>query len=149
MILFTSVIVVRDTIVKENLVIIGSARGSGTNYDKIVPDNSAPDRYYTGEEYPALNDAQKKGLKLKIAKRGHKSKVKHGCPSGGGGGNKVNMELSKRSIKALVLALASQAGYSEGTDTTSDTESKDGEDKKSAKRQRSNITNKALTWRKN
>ena len=27
----------------------GSARGSGTNYDKIVPDNSVPDRYYTGE----------------------------------------------------------------------------------------------------
>ena len=26
---------------------IGSARGSGTNYDKVVPDNSVPDRYYT------------------------------------------------------------------------------------------------------
>ena len=38
----------------------GSARGSGTNYDKIVPDNSVPDRYYTGEEYQALNDAKKK-----------------------------------------------------------------------------------------
>ena len=42
----------------------GSARGSGTNYDKIFPDNSVPDRYYSGEEYQALNDAQKKGLKL-------------------------------------------------------------------------------------
>ena len=27
----------------------GSARGSGTNYDKVVPDNSVPGRYYTGE----------------------------------------------------------------------------------------------------
>ena len=27
----------------------GIARGSGTNYDKVVPDNSVPDRYYTGE----------------------------------------------------------------------------------------------------
>ena len=71
----------------------GSARGSGTNYDKIVPNNSVPDRYYTGEEYQALNDAQKKGLKLKRAKRGHKSRVKHGHPSGGDGGNRVNMEL--------------------------------------------------------
>ena len=123
----------------------GNARGSGTNYDKIIPDNSVPDRYYTGEEYQALNDAQMKVLKLKRAKRGHKSKVKHGRPSGGGGGNKVNMELSKRSIKALVSALASQAGDSKGTDTTSDTESKDGEDKKSAKRQSSNSTNKDLT----
>ena len=35
----------------------GSARGSGTNHDKVVPDNSVPDRYYTGEEYQALNDA--------------------------------------------------------------------------------------------
>ena len=69
----------------------GSARGSGTNYDKIVPDNSVPERYYTGEEYQALNDAQKKGLKFKRAKRGHKSKVKQGCPSGGGGGNKVKI----------------------------------------------------------
>ena len=25
--------------------------GSGTNYKKVVPDNSVPDRYYTGEEY--------------------------------------------------------------------------------------------------
>ena len=71
----------------------GSARGSGTYYDKIVPNNSVPDRYYTGEEYQALNDSQKKGLKLKRANRGHKSKVKHGRPSGGGGGNKVKMEL--------------------------------------------------------
>ena len=59
------------------------------------------------------------------------------------------MELSKRSIKALVSALASQSGDSEVTDPTLDTESKDGEDKKSAKRQRSNSTNKALTRRKN
>ena len=27
----------------------GSARGSGTNYDKVVPENSVPNRYYTGE----------------------------------------------------------------------------------------------------
>ena len=127
----------------------GSAGGSGTNYDKIVSDNSVPDCYYNGEEYQSLNDAQKKGLKLKRAKRGHKSKVKHGRPYGGGGGNKVKMELLKRSIKALVSALASQAGYSEGADPTSDTESKDGEDKKIAKRQRSNSTNKALTRSKN
>ena len=128
---------------------IGSARVSGTNYDKIVPDNSVPDRYYTGEEYQALNDAQKKGLKLKIAKRGYKSKVKHGRPSGGGGENKVKMELSKRSIKALFSALASQAVDSEGTNPTSVTESKDREDKKSAKRQSSNSINKALSRRKN
>ena len=127
----------------------GSARGSGTNYDKIVPDNIVPDRYYTGEEYQALNDAKKKGLKLKRAKRDHKSNVTHGRPSGGGGGNTVKMELSKHSIKALVSALASKAGDSEGTDPTSDTEIKDGEDKKSAKSQRSNSTNKALTRSKN
>ena len=49
----------------------GIARGSGTNYYKVVPDNSVPNRYYTGEEYQALNDAQKKELKLKRSKRGH------------------------------------------------------------------------------
>ena len=59
------------------------------------------------------------------------------------------IEQSKRSIAALVLALASQAGYSEGTDPSLDTERKDREDKKSAKRQKSNHTNKALTRRKN
>ena len=31
-----------------------SARGSGTNYEEIVPDNSVPDRYYTDEEYQAM-----------------------------------------------------------------------------------------------
>ena len=56
----------------------------------------------------ALNDAQKKGLKLKRAKRGHKPKVKHGCPPSGGR-NKLKMELSKHSIAALVSDLASQA----------------------------------------
>ena len=127
----------------------GSARGSGTNYAKVFPDNSVPGRYYTGEEYQALNDAKKKGLKLKIAKRGHKPKVKHGRQSGGGGGNKLKMEFPKHSIAALVSALASQAGDLEGTDPTSDTEGKDEEDKKSAKRQKSNCTNKALTRRKN
>ena len=60
---------------------------------KVVPDNSVPDRYYTGEEHQDLNDAQKKGLDLKRAKRGHKSKVKQGRTSGGGGGNKFKMEL--------------------------------------------------------
>ena len=127
----------------------GSARGSGTNYDNVVPDNSVPDRYYTAEEYQSLNDAQKKGLKIRRAKRGHKPKVNHSRPSGGDGENKGKMELPKRSISALVSSLASQAGDSEGTDPTSDTESKDREDKKSAKRQKSNRTNKALTRRKN
>ena len=88
---------------------IGIARGSGTNYDKVVPDNSVPDRYYTGEEYQSLNDAQKKGIKLNRAKIGNKPKVKHGRPYSGGG-NKLNMELSQRSIAALVLALDSHVG---------------------------------------
>ena len=71
----------------------GGGGGSGTNYKKVVPDNSVPYRYYTIEEYQALNDVQNKGLKLKRANRGHKPKVKHGrTPSGGG--NKLNMELS-------------------------------------------------------
>ena len=61
----------------------------------------------------------------------------------------MKMELSKRSIAALVLALASQAGDSEGTDPTLETERKDGEDNKIAKRQNSNRTNKALTRRNN
>ena len=87
----------------------GGGVGSGTNYDKVVPDNSVPDSYYTGEEYQALNYAQKKGIKLKRANRGHKPKVKHvRTPSGGE--NKLKMELSKRSIAALVSALASQTG---------------------------------------
>ena len=71
----------------------GSARGSGTNYDKVVPDNSVPDRYYNVEEYQDLNDAQKNGINPKRAKRVHTPKVKHGCPSGGGGGNQLKMEL--------------------------------------------------------
>ena len=28
---------------------IDSARGSGTNYGTVVPENSVPDRYYTGK----------------------------------------------------------------------------------------------------
>ena len=80
----------------------GSARGSGINYDKVVPDNNVPDRYHTGEEYQALNDTQKKGIKIKRSKRGHKPKVKHGRPSGGGGGNKLKMELSQCSIAFCV-----------------------------------------------
>ena len=86
----------------------GSAgvKGQGTNYDKVVTDNSVPDHYYTGEEYQALNDSQKKGLDIKRSKRGHKTKVKHGRPPSGGK-NKLNMEFSKRFIVALVQALAS------------------------------------------
>ena len=91
---------------------------------------------------------QKKGLKIKIYKRGHKTKLKHNRPSSCVR-NKLNMELSKRSIAALVSALASQARDLEGTEPTSDTEIKDGEDKKSVKRQKSNHTNKALTRSKN
>ena len=74
-----------------------------------MPRNSVPNLYYTGKEYQALNDTQKKGLKLKISKRGHNPKVKHGRPPSGGG-NKLKIELSNRSIAALVLALASQDG---------------------------------------
>ena len=99
--------------------------GLGTNYDKVVPDNSVPNRYYTGEEYQALNDAQKKEIKLKRSNRGHKPKVKHRRPPSGGG-NELNMELSKPSIAGLVFSLASQTGDTESTDPTSDTEIKDG-----------------------
>ena len=126
----------------------GGVKESGTNYDKFVSENSVPDRYYTGEEYQALNDAQKKELKLKRSKRGHKPKVKHGRPPSHGG-NKLKMEFSKRSIAGLVLALASQAGDLGGADPISGTESRDGEDKKISKRQDSNCTNKALTQHKN
>ena len=126
----------------------GGGKGAGTNYEKVIPDNSFPDQYCTGEEYQALNDTQKKGLKLKISIRGHKPKVKHSRPHSGGG-NKLNMELSKRSIADLSLYLASQTGDAESTDPTSETYSKDEEYKKSAKRQKSNCTNKALTRRKN
>ena len=66
---------------------------------------------------------------LNRSKRGHKTKVKYGGPPSGGG-NKLKMEFSKCSIAALVSDLASQAGDSEGTNPNSDTESKDGEDKK-------------------
>ena len=127
----------------------GGGGGSGTNYKKTVPDNSVPDRYYTGEEYQALNDTQKKGIKLKRANRIHKPKIKHGrTPSGGE--NKLKMELSKSYIAALVSALVSQTGDTESTDPTSDTESKDGEvPMKSAKIQKSNLTNKSLLRRKN
>ena len=72
----------------------GGGGGSGTNYNKVFPDNSVPDHYYTGEEYQYLNDAQKKGLKLNRANRGYKPKVKHGrTPSGNG--NKLKMEIFK------------------------------------------------------
>ena len=77
----------------------GGGKGAGTNYEKHLPDNSVPNRYYTGEEYQSLNDAQKKGLKLKRSNRGHKPKVNHGRPPSGGG-NKLKMELSKRSVAA-------------------------------------------------
>ena len=127
----------------------GDGVGLGANYNKVFPDESFSNQYYTVEEYQALNDAQNKGIKLKRASRRHNPKLKHGhTPSGGG--NKLKMELSKRSIAALVSALASQAGDTESTDPTSDTESKDGEvPMKSAKRQKSNRTNKALLLRKN
>ena len=35
----------------------GGGKLLGTNYDKFVPDNSVPNRYYTGEEYQAVNDS--------------------------------------------------------------------------------------------
>ena len=98
----------------------GGGGGLGTNYKKVVPDNSVFDRYCIGEEYQALNEAQKKGLKIKRANRGHKPKVKHGRPPSGCE-NKLKMELSKRSIAALVSALASQTWDTESTDPTADT----------------------------
>ena len=127
----------------------GGGGRSGTNYEKFVPDNSVPKRYYTGEEYQALNDSQKKGLKLKRANRGHNHKVEHGrTPSGGK--KKLNMELSKPSIAALVSALASQTGDTESTKPTPDTEIKYGEvPMKRVIGQKSNHTNKALLLRKN
>ena len=98
----------------------GGGGGSGTNYKKVFLNNTVPDRYCTGEEYQALNYAQKKGIKLKRANRGENPKAKHvRTPSGGG--NKSKMELSKIFIAALVSALGSKTGDTESNDLTSDT----------------------------
>ena len=56
----------------------GDGGGLGTKYDKVVPGNSVPNRYYTVEEYQALNDTQKKGIKIKRSNIGNNHKVKHG-----------------------------------------------------------------------
>ena len=61
----------------------------------VEPDMSVPDRYYKHNEYVKLTQAQKLGLKMKRAKRGHKPSAK----------NKQEANLSKRSIKAIASAI--------------------------------------------
>ena len=71
---------------------------------------SMEDRYYNKSEYDQLTGAQKKGLKLKREKRGHKPgrKDSPSTKGGKGGGNKgkSKLQLSKRDISAIATAVA-------------------------------------------
>ena len=68
------------------------------------------DHYYKKGEYDQLTGAQKKGLKLKQEKRGHKLGRKDSSSTKGGkvGGNKgkSKLQLSKRDISAIATAVA-------------------------------------------
>ena len=73
-------------------------------------DLSLEDHYYNKSEYNQLTGAQKKGLKLKWEKCGHKPgrKDSPSTKGGKGGGNKgkSKLQLSKRDISAIATAVA-------------------------------------------
>ena len=73
-------------------------------------DLNVEDRYYKKGEYNQLTGAQKKGLKLKQEKRGHKLGRKDSTATKGGKvrGNKGKnkLQLSKRDISAIATAVA-------------------------------------------
>ena len=86
------------------------------------PDISVENHYYKKSEYDQLTGLQKKGLKLKWEKRGHKPGRKD-SPStrgGKGGGNKgkSKLQLSKRDISAIATAVAAvqQDGVAESSE---------------------------------
>ena len=68
------------------------------------------DHYYKKSEFDQLTGAQKKGLKLKQEKRGHKPGRKDSTSTKGGkvGGNKgkSKLQLSKRDISAIASTVA-------------------------------------------
>ena len=73
-------------------------------------DLSVEDRYYKKSEYDQLTGAQKKGLKLKREKHGHKLGRKISTSTKGGKvrGNKgkSKLQLSKRDISAIATTVA-------------------------------------------
>lgn len=116
--------------------------GGGDGGGETEADLTVKDRYYTKAEYDKLTPAEKVGLKLKRKKRGHVpgSRNGKGGSGGGTGGGKSKVDLSARTIKALVSAVTKSQ-----EETASDTEDESESDEEPPmKKPRKNRDNKAL-----
>ena len=107
------------------------------------PDFSIEDRYYTRDEYKKLTAAQRLGLRLKRKKRGAPK------GKGGQGGKRRKLDISPKSVKAIVSALKScdldDDEKSATKDETKDESSDSSEDEAPKKRMKGNRNNKALS----
>ena len=89
-----------------NLQVAAIHQGSNDHYTDL----NVEDRYYKKGRYDQLTGAQKKGLKVKREKRGHKpgrkdsTATKRGKVRGNKG--KTKLQLSKRDISAIATAVA-------------------------------------------
>ena len=77
---------------------LASVSTNATETSDSAPDMSVADRYYNKDEYKKLTAAQKHGLKIKRAKRGHKSSPQKKSHTS-------KFKLTKRQIKAVVSQL--------------------------------------------
>ena len=107
------------------------------------PDFSIEDRYYTRDEYKKLTAAQRLGLRLKRKKRGAPK------GKGGQGGKRCKLDISPKSVKAIVSALKScdldDDDKSATKDETKDESTDSSEDEAPKKRMKGNRNNKALS----
>ena len=125
---------------QSNIPAIGRGPGgprseSNAEYQKLEPDMSVEDRYYTRDEYMKLSRAKKKALSLKRKKRGHKPGEKSSKTVAKG-----KKTYSKRTISAVQTNMKNMQIDSDSSESDSDCEMVDAKTTKC-----SNRSNKALT----
>lgn len=84
-----------------------SDKGKGTSSEENI-DMSVEDRYYNKKEYASLSAAQRNALRLKRAKRGHKSSSKTPTPKNQKRQRSNTSHLSKRMIKAIKAVMKNE-----------------------------------------
>lgn len=99
---------------QSNISAVNLARGPN-DYDKVEPDMSVEDRYYSRDEYKKLSASKKKGLSIKRERRGHKRGSKSAKHKTQG------KEFSRRQVKAIERMMRKQR--LNDTDSESDDDS--------------------------
>ena len=113
----------------------GPRSESGTELDKLEPDMSVEDRYYSKTEYSKLSAAKKKGLNIKRKKRGHKPGAKDSKSS-----PKKGPATFRKRVVSVLKQLTGKGELNAGDDSSDSDEEVPMKDNSS----QSNRTNKAL-----